>query len=211
MGRDIKTTKTTFKPQEEKDIQLLNKSIPNLDMQSGVRRFGDNERLYRKMLKKFISNNTQTCSELKKLISEEKFEQAHLMIHTLKGESGNIGANKVAKLALKVEKAVLTKDVPSFEKKLILLEKSMKDIITAVQNYFHEKNSETEKDLRPIKEITKELTENLKAKNPKTFDLLDELKEYNIKESDIKAIIKAVNSENPNEAIRLLKKLSDND
>ena len=87
----------------------------------------------------------------------------------------------------------------------------MKDIITAVQNYFHEKNSETEKDLRPIKEITKELTENLKAKNPKTFDLLDELKEYNIKESDIKAIIKAVNSENPNEAIRLLKKLSDND
>ena len=197
MGRDIKTTKTTFKPQEEKDIQLLNKSIPNLDMQSGVRRFGDNERLYRKMLKKFISNNTQTCSELKKLISEEKFEQAHLMIHTLKGESGNIGANKVAKLALKVEKAVLTKDVPSFEKKLILLEKSMKDIITAVQNYFHEKNSETEKDLRPIKEITKELTENLKAKNPKTFDLLDELKEYNIKESDIKAIIKAVNSENP--------------
>lgn len=211
MSAEVKTKRATFKPGHDIDNQLLKMSIPNLDMLSGVRRFGDNEKLYIKMLNKFVSSNEQTCMKIRELVRTEKFEQAHLMIHTLKGESGNVGADKVAKLSQQVEKAVLNKDLPVFDKKMILLEKSLTDIFKALQKNFREKKSQAEKDVRSIKEIIPELTEYLKLNNPKAFDLLDELADSSIPKSDLNAIIKAVKSENLKEAIVLLEKLTEED
>ncbi len=89
-----------------------------------------------KCLKKFLSTNNQTCSDLRKLVQAKEFEKAHLLIHTLKGESGNIGANKIHELSKLVEQAILKKDISSFDNEIQLLETSMKDIILEAQKLF---------------------------------------------------------------------------
>ncbi|MBC8320471.1 MAG: response regulator [Bacteroidetes bacterium] len=191
------------------ESQLSNIVISDLDIQSGIRRFGGNKDLYMKMLKKFLSTNGQTCVELGQLIRQGEFERAQIKIHTLKGESGNIGAVKVAKLSQQVELAIINKDVPGFEKKLLVLETSIEEIREALQNYFQETTHSIEKDPQSIRELIKELMECLNLKNPKAFDLIDELTENGAKRSDIDAITKAVNNENIAEALYLLKKLSE--
>lgn len=206
---DLKISRDSHKSTGDIDVNMPGISIPNLDMQSAIRRFGDNENLYMKMLGKFISTNQQTCSVLRELVREGDFEQAHLTVHTLKGESGNIGAVKVHGLSKQVEQAILNKDVPGFDKEAILLENSMEEITLAVQNHFRETGQDAETDARSIKELIKELTVCLKQKNPKAFDLLDELAAKGIKKSDLDAVDKAVNNHDLDGAFALLEKLYD--
>ena len=184
-------------------------SIPDLDIISGIRRFGDNEDLYMKMLNKFISSNNNTCKELKEFVLQSEYEKAHLKIHTLKGESANIGADKIQLLSKQVEKAVLAKDIILFEKELLILENNLKELTTELQCYFKEIPCTTKKDISALKILINELTECLKVRDPKAFDLLDKLNENDIKKSDLTEINKAVNSGNLEEAFALLKKLSE--
>lgn len=191
----------------EFDTELSKISIPGLDIKSGVRRFGDNEELYLKMLKKFISSNGQTCGELRELIKQEDFDNAHLKIHTLKGESANIGANNVYELSKQVEQTVLNKDISSFEKEIPVLERKLEEFSSELQIYFCETSSKLKKDIHSFQELVKDLTECLKISDPKAFDLLDRLNENDIDKHELDAINKAVNIGKNDEALALLKKL----
>jgi len=201
-------TDSSYGTTEEDDIHLA-EFFPDLDIVSGIRRFGNNKELFLKMLSKFISTNQQICFELRELINKGEFEQAHLKIHTLKGESGNIGAVRVFELSEQIEQSVLNDDVTGFGKELLLLENSVEEITLAVQNYFRETNYGGDKDEHTIKNLINELTESLKSKNPKAFDILDELALKGINRSDIDAINKAVSNNDPDEALILLNKLEE--
>jgi len=207
LGVEVTDTNDNSKSYGILDIRLPDISIKELDIHSAIRRFGDNERIYLKMLKKFVISNTQTCVELRDLISEKKYKEAHLMIHSLKGESGTVGAIKVSKLSERVEKAVLDKNTTTIEKEILLLEESLKKIITVLQEYFKTMNMAIDQNKRSIIELVEELSEFLREKNPRTFDILDELNEYNIPKDQMADINKAVGKDNLKEALRLLKKL----
>lgn len=209
MDVDIKPAKLKSKPKANTDKQLPSSSFPNLDMQTAVRRFGGNEKLYKKMLDKFVYSNKQTCANITELISKGEFEKAHILIHTLKGESGNVGATKVFKLSQQIEKAVSNKNVSEIEKKVILLEKSITEITVSLQNYFQATASSIESSDRSIKEVVQELIKCLKLKNPKAFDLLDELTKFDFDRSEIDAINNAVSNDDLDKAFDLLEKLSD--
>jgi len=195
----------TNKLSDEFNRNITDIVIHDLDIQTGIHRFGGNKKLYIKMLKKFLSTNNQTCSDLRKLVQAKEFEKAHLLIHTLKGESGNIGANKIHELSKLVEQAILKKDISSFDNEIQLLETSMKDIILEAQNYFKETADLTEIDPRSIRELIVDLLEALHLKDPSTFDLLDELALRKIDKSELDAISKAINNNDITEALTLLK------
>ncbi|MDP2721550.1 MAG: two-component regulator propeller domain-containing protein [Bacteroidales bacterium] len=181
-------------------------STDDLDAKTGIRRFGNNELLYTNMLRKFISSNDKTCNELRKLVSQSKFEEAHLLIHTLKGESGNIGADSVYKQSQVVEQAVLSKDIALFEKKMPLLENKLKTITVTLLSHFQKKGNPEDKPQEISKDTFYLLIENLKKKSPKALDQLDELASRGVDKSVLEAINKAVNNENMEEAINLINK-----
>ena len=181
--------------------------IGDLDARSGIRRFGNNEGLYLKMLKKFVSSNNQTCSHLRQLIGQGNFEQAHLMIHTLKGESGNIAADHVYKQSQLVEEAVLTKDLNLFEKEMNLLENKLMDISKSLEDHFQKTSDSSERAEKISKETIVLLMGYLREKNPKALDLLDELASKGMSRAQLDTINAAVNNEHIDEAIIVLSKL----
>lgn len=59
-----------------------------LDYQEGLNRFAGKSDLYDKFLLKFLDDNNFSQAEI--LIAKEKFEEAYIFIHTLKGLAGNL-------------------------------------------------------------------------------------------------------------------------
>ena len=191
------------------DLHLTQLSVKELDVKTAIRRFGDNEDLYGRMLKKFIDGNKNTCTELKGLVLKSDFKNAHLKIHTLKGESANIGAGQVYKLSKEVEQTIIKKDIIGFEKELPLLQNKFDFLSSELQSFFQEQISDNRNDLPSLKVLVDELLVSLKNKDPRAFDLLDKLNEFNVGKANIEEINKSVNSGNYEQAIVLLKKVSD--
>jgi len=189
------------------DFDLQDVHIPDLDLRLGVIRFGNNANLYMKVLEKFALSNTDICKKLRICINKSKYDEAKLIIHTLKGESGNIGANKVYEFAMSVEDAVLNEDVTSFENNIILLEESLNSLVLSINaNIKHDENSSEDNELR-INKLINELVELLKLKNPKAFDILDELMAIGSNKLKFDDINKAVKNGNIEEALFLLNQL----
>jgi len=195
-------------PLEKEETESVSSlSIPGLQIQSAIRRFGDNEALYRKMLRKFISGNSQTGAIVKELMVKGDFEQAHLKIHTFKGESANIGAVDINEISKKLEEHVLNKDVSKFELDLVLFNLKFEELALSVEELFSESGSETKHDLIDFKKLVLELIDSLEKRDPRVFNLLDKINEFDIKSPELGLITKAINSGKRLEAIDLLRKL----
>lgn len=206
---DIKNSNNSRKPIKLDRNLLFDKKIDGLDMGSSISRFGNNINLYMKMLNKFVSSNEKTCNKLEELVNNGQLEKAHLLSHTLKGESGNIGANRVMKLSTEIEQSLIDKNIAEFKKSLPLLKVSLEEVILAVKNYFKENNYSTSTDNKSIIDIITKLTVSLESKNHKTFDLLDELETSGISNPDFQSINVAINDKKPDVAINLLENLLD--
>ena len=190
-----------------KNIGFSHIAIPNLNTNDGIARFGGDKDLYTKMLKKFISSNINICDDILSLINAGDFENAHIKAHSLKGESGNIGAFEVSELSAKVEEYVLNKNVSGIKTEIVVLKKSIEDISIALHKYFDGLCPDSVVGSSSIKEIVSELIVCLELKNPKVFDLLDDLSVIGIKKSEFKAIEKEITAENHEESISLLREL----
>jgi signal transduction histidine kinase/ligand-binding sensor domain-containing protein/DNA-binding response OmpR family regulator/HPt (histidine-containing phosphotransfer) domain-containing protein len=178
-----------------------------LDTITGVNRFGNDKNLYVKMLKKFISSNETTCEEIKIMIKNNETNQAHIKVHSLKGESANIGADKVSELASEIEQQILKNELSGFEKNMISMEQAISNITSLF--HLHLSNPDESKGVynMPVKESIGELITCLNSKDPKVFDLIDGLITNGVSEQDLEPIIKAINNGNSEEAVSLLNDL----
>ena len=66
------------------------------DVDGTMKRFLNNEQLYRKCLKKFLEDGSM--DELKKACAEDDIEKAFKAAHTMKGFISNLGMNKLSHL-----------------------------------------------------------------------------------------------------------------
>ncbi|MGL1890546.1 MAG: transporter substrate-binding domain-containing protein [Spirochaetaceae bacterium] len=69
--------------------------LPNIDglnVEGGVTRVAGNIKLYKSILQQFIENYSSVSADLKKLLLDDKKEEAIRLAHTVKGISGNIGS-----------------------------------------------------------------------------------------------------------------------
>jgi two-component system sensor histidine kinase/response regulator len=68
-------------------------NIPRLETKVALDRMGGNISVYKKVLEKFMHSQSSVSGEIKAALEENNIEQAKLLIHSLKGVSGNIGAS----------------------------------------------------------------------------------------------------------------------
>jgi len=181
--------------------------IPSLDLQAGINRFGGNVELFVTMLNKFTIHNNGICCKLKKLVNKGEFEKGHLLIHTLKGESGSIGAVEVSELAKEVGNALLDRDLPVFNYRLLKLEESLDKFINEVNDNSIQLQIDGKMNPDTIAKLVDELIKLLSDKNPKAFDVLDKLTNSDIDEVELDLIVASVNGGNVKLAIEQLKKL----
>jgi HPt (histidine-containing phosphotransfer) domain-containing protein len=81
-------------------------TLPGFDLEAGLKRLQGNRRLYRKLLFDFGANYTETAGEIQKALDANDFDQAHSLIHIIKGLAGNLAAKDLQAAAVEMETLV---------------------------------------------------------------------------------------------------------
>jgi two-component system, sensor histidine kinase and response regulator len=113
-------------------------SLLGFDLAEGLNRLQGNQKLYRKLLLDFGSKYTTAAAEIRQALDSSDFEQAHSLIHNLKGLAGNLAASELQAAAIEIEKLVKgdQKQQASrkqLDQKFATLETSINQALEAVQ------------------------------------------------------------------------------
>jgi two-component system sensor histidine kinase/response regulator len=88
------------------DAESLPEILPGFELGAGLKRLGGNQRLYRKLLLDFGANYGQTAAQIREALADGDFDQAHSLVHNLKGLAGNLEATDLQAAAVEMEKLV---------------------------------------------------------------------------------------------------------
>jgi PAS domain S-box-containing protein len=113
-------------------------SLPGFDLTAGLSRLMGNKRLYRKLLIDFGANYGGVAGEIREALAANDFEQAHSLVHNLKGLAGNLEAKDLQATTVEMEKLVKgqtekTASDKELKQKLADLESVLKQALDAVQ------------------------------------------------------------------------------
>jgi two-component system sensor histidine kinase/response regulator len=92
--------------QSAPDPEELPESLPGFELASGLGRLRGNKRLYRKLLLDFGARYTGIAAEIRAALDAKDWEQAHSLIHNIKGLAGNLAATRLQTAAVELEKLV---------------------------------------------------------------------------------------------------------
>jgi len=116
----------------------LPESLPGFELAAGLSRLMGNKRLYRKLLLDFGANYGEVAGEIREALAARDFQQAHSLIHDLKGLAGNLAATGLQAAAGAMEKLVKgqaagTASDKDLNRKLTELESALEQALAAVQ------------------------------------------------------------------------------
>jgi PAS domain S-box-containing protein len=96
------------------DIQrpgtILPESIKGIDIDEGLARVGENEKLYQELLIKVRDDYREAAEQIESSLRTGNHDEAERLTHSIKGVAGNIGAKTLQQSAADLEKAIKDKD-----------------------------------------------------------------------------------------------------
>ncbi len=151
-----------------KNSEILSEiNIDGLNIHEGLKHLQGNEKLYIKLLNKFKTEHKEDISKLTSLYEEGLEEDAFRLVHTLKGVSGNLGAERLFSAAVVLEHAIKEGSSDLYNQSLNLFKKEFFIIMTGLEKvHFLEELS-----------IKEETTEE-KLGDSEFMDLMVELSDY---------------------------------
>jgi HPt (histidine-containing phosphotransfer) domain-containing protein len=78
--------------------------LDGIDVEAGLQRLLGNKKTYRRILMKFREEFQYAAQTVKDLLSEEKYREAQILVHSMKGAGANVGAEALQKAASELEK-----------------------------------------------------------------------------------------------------------
>jgi HPt (histidine-containing phosphotransfer) domain-containing protein len=151
----------------------LPESLAGFNLAAGLTRLMGNKRLYRKLLLDFGANYGGVADEIREALAAGDFEQAHSLVHNLKGLAGNLEATDLQAATVKMEKLVKgqsekTVSEKELEEKIAELENALNRALDAVQTLgptAEKKTIESSADgwAQVPPELIKKATEGIKA------------------------------------------------
>ncbi|MDJ0830587.1 MAG: transporter substrate-binding domain-containing protein [Desulfobacterales bacterium] len=94
---------------EEKTVAVedeLPKHLEGFDLADGLKRLQGNHKLYRKLLLSFAKDYQAAANEIRQALDADDFDQAHSLVHNIKGLAGNLAATELLPAAMNLEKLV---------------------------------------------------------------------------------------------------------
>ncbi len=179
----IRSQESGAKQQETRnkkpETKIIIPDIPGLNIKSALGRMNNKKKLYLSVLEKFYTNNQNFIAEIKATLDNNDYETAQRLIHTLKGVSGNIGADSLHEQTKLVEACIHEKDSVKIEAGLNELDVDLKELFENISNQldFGIKADIQELNVDRVKEIIPKLKEMLIAKSPKAKAVVKELQE----------------------------------
>lgn len=123
---------------EVKVASTQNEEIPlfdTIDTVRGLQIMNGNKKLYRSLLEQFAEKNKNIFTEIDLLIASGDHETVLRLVHTIKGVSGNLGANQLSAVSAKLE-AALKVDLKVDSTILVNFKKELSATIIEIQNRF---------------------------------------------------------------------------
>ncbi|MBT3272736.1 MAG: response regulator, partial [Spirochaetales bacterium] len=167
--------------------------IEGLNIPTGLTRVGGNRRLYRDLLVKFIRDFARSTAEIKKHLAEDDLATAERIAHTVKGASGNLGADDLQQKATTLDAALKKEKLAEDDTIIEEYEETLKALVTAIEDADLKSDEEavqstegkiSEEDLS---RLLSDLSASLKKRQPKNCaPIIDELMKFELAE-DVKA------------------------
>ena len=129
----------------------LPKSLSGFDLEDGLKRLQGNKKLYRKLLLSFATDYSTAANEIRQALDADDFDQAHSLIHNLKGLAGNLAALELQTAAVNLEKIVKgvenkTPSTKELDLKFSELENALNQALESAQSL----SSPTEENIRKL-------------------------------------------------------------
>jgi len=150
-------------------------AISGIDAYMGLKRVAGNRELYQRILHRFAAENKNLIADLNADLSEKNYQAAEQKVHTVKGSSGNLGAQKLYEVASDLDKA-LKAGQPASEK-IESLASRFADELARVLEAINKTNLSAESQLTTVK-ISESGTIDREALNRNLDKLNKYLNEY---------------------------------
>lgn len=167
-------------PKDKKEVLDVDiPVIPGLNIEGALKRVNNKKKLYLSILEKFYFNNQSFVAEIKKTLGKGDQETAERLIHTLKGVSGNIGADSLHENTKLVEASIHEKDLAKIEDGLNKLDAELNKLFENISSKldFGVKVNNLELNTELVNELIPKLKQLLTAKSPKAKVVIKELEE----------------------------------
>ncbi len=190
--------------EEEKEIPDENENIvvpaiEGINISEALLRMGGNKKLLLNLLKKFHLNYSDFSEQVNKAIENKDFELARRLVHTLKGVSGNLGAEELHNNVKKLEKDIKETNGKNFNSLVKIVSENLKTLLDSIRANLCGKTLDCTKKSLTLEEISKKLDE-LKTK----------LEDYDTDAMQIAEELEKVENIGP-EILKLKKYISDYD
>ena len=91
---------------EVADDTLLPDTLRGIDMAAGLARVAGNRPLYRSLLDRFAAGHRDAPTRIRAALAEGRREEARILVHGLKGVSGNLGAGALREALIELEACI---------------------------------------------------------------------------------------------------------
>ena len=166
----------TTKHQEVK-IEVKIPPLDGIDIIDGIKRVGGNTKLYYELLLKFRDNYSNCIADLTTKLTSGNEEETHMLLHTLKGMSGNLGMTKLHEVCRETEQHLKNNTNGARTTDVIgPLSVEVEKVFASLNKHLVRDHQEPGISEPPdIKPMLKTLAELLKKSNPDAVKLLKEI------------------------------------
>ena len=131
----------------------LYSQLEEINTDEALNRLGGNTDLFESLLVKFYKNYKDVIGQIKKALNDEKFKNAHRLVHSLKGVSGNIGAMGLFNAAKKLEIDLKNDEIDYelVEKKINGLSKKIIPVLVSIEKFNEAADKSNTNNVKKIK------------------------------------------------------------
>jgi HPt (histidine-containing phosphotransfer) domain-containing protein len=107
--------------------------LQGISVSDGLKHVGDNEILYRKLLKQFLDTNRESVNEIREALKIKDQTVAIRLAHTVKGVAATLGAGALAQVAGEMEKALKSEETEELSNLLEQLESHLNQVMQSIE------------------------------------------------------------------------------
>jgi CheY-like chemotaxis protein/HPt (histidine-containing phosphotransfer) domain-containing protein len=172
-GADTSQNNFHIEEKHGKDDQLP--ILPGIDVESALIMVGGNMKLYKKLLIEFRADYSNSFNEIKNAIENNNLEEAERCAHTVKGVAGNIGINKLQKIAGDLEAGIRKRETDRYDVMLNKYSRELSKVLTTLKDLEPEEDRYKKEDVsdtqavspNELLELLEGLVPHIKTRKPK--------------------------------------------
>ena len=182
--------------------------MPGLNISEGLARVAGNQALYDKLLQDFSREFCPIVSELHKLLDEDQLEGMATLVHSIKGVSGNLGANDLNGASIALEKTIKGGDRVLIDYQIHKFETDLETVLQSINDAAPAKPAIRDDSALPARQ---DKALDIKTVEPLILELKDMLEESSLDADRVLAKLKALldSSRFDGPILSLERKLSD--